>query len=69
MKFFIEVSTSRLDGTRCTYIQLGFPTDKPTVIWKKYETQQEFRKTQLPSAAVPLVEKLGEGLLLSMNGS
>jgi hypothetical protein len=40
VKSFIEVSTSRLDGTRCTYIRLGFPTDKPTVIWKKYENQQ-----------------------------
>jgi hypothetical protein len=39
MKSFFEVSTSRLDGTRCTYIILGFPTDKPTVIWKKDESQ------------------------------
>jgi hypothetical protein len=35
MKSFIKVSTSQLDGTRCTYILLGFPTDKPTVIWEK----------------------------------
>jgi hypothetical protein len=41
VKSFIEVSTSRLDGTRCTHIRLGFPTDKqPTVIWKKYENHQ-----------------------------
>jgi hypothetical protein len=40
MKSFLEVSTSRLDGSRCTYIRLGFPTDnKPTVIWKKYKSQ------------------------------
>jgi hypothetical protein len=40
VKSFIEVSKSRLDGTQCTYIRLGFPKDKPTVIWKKYENQQ-----------------------------
>jgi hypothetical protein len=40
MKSFLEVSTSRLDGTRCTYIRLGFPTDKPTVIWKKYKSRE-----------------------------
>jgi hypothetical protein len=53
MKSFLEVSTSRLDGTRCKHIRLGFPTDKPTVIWKKYESQ-ELKNTQPPSAAVRL---------------
>jgi hypothetical protein len=40
MKSFLEVSTSRLDGTRCAYIPSEFPTDKSTVIWKKYESQE-----------------------------
>jgi hypothetical protein len=40
VKSFIEVSKSRLDGTQCTYIRLGFPKDKPTVIWKKYENKE-----------------------------
>ncbi len=40
VKLFIEVSTSWLDGMRCTHIRLGFPTDKPTVIWKKYENRK-----------------------------
>jgi hypothetical protein len=40
VKSFLEVSTSSLDGTWCTYIRFGFPTDKPTVIWKKYESRE-----------------------------
>ena len=40
VKSFIEVSKSRLDGKQCTYSRLGFQKDKPTVIWKKYESQE-----------------------------
>ena len=40
VKSFIEVSASRLDGMRCTYIRLGFPKDKPTVIWKQYKNNE-----------------------------
>jgi hypothetical protein len=48
VKSFMEVSNSRLDGTQCAFfIRLGFPKDKPTVIWKKYKNQ-EIKK--LPTA-------------------
>jgi hypothetical protein len=40
VKSFIEVSKSKMDGTICTYIRLGFPKDKPTVIWKKFENKE-----------------------------
>jgi hypothetical protein len=53
MKPFLEVSTSQLDGRRCTHIRLGFPTDKPIVIWKKYESR-ELKNIQPPPAAVRL---------------
>jgi hypothetical protein len=46
VKSFIEVSTSRLDGTRCTHIRLGFPTDKPTVIWNLQECIARYRKEE-----------------------
>ncbi len=29
VKSFIEVSKSKMDGTLCNYIRLGFPKDKP----------------------------------------
>jgi hypothetical protein len=68
MKSFIEVSSSRLDGTRCTYIRLGFPTDKPTVIWKKYESQ-ELKKHPTAISSRASIKFVREELVKVLKGS
>ncbi len=54
VKSFIEVSKSRLDGQQFTYIRLGFPKDKPTVIWKQYE-HREIKKHPTASSSLSLI--------------
>jgi hypothetical protein len=68
MKSFIEVSTSLLGETGCTYIWLGFPTDKPTVIWKKYENQ-EIKKHPTAISSRTSTKFVREELLKILRGS
>jgi hypothetical protein len=68
VKSFIEVSNSRLDGTQCAFIRLGFPKDKPTVIWKKYQ-HQEIQKHSTAISSRASTQFVREELVKILKGS
>jgi hypothetical protein len=53
---------------QCTYIQLGFPKDKPTVVWKKYE-KKEIKKHPTTISSCASSKIVREELVKILKGS